>query len=896
MPRTHTLCLLHSRLVALVAAALLVIPLVAAPPAGAVSIDLSTDFGDASSPIRYEQGRVKGSIHGVVPSGWADDSSWADVDVAYEPRESEGRRFLRLDITRVETGQVQMAQRLPELTEAVTCELSVTLRNQSGGPVQIGVRRRSAPYTFLWRSPPLADAEWTTRQFRFALPATADPIGLYLTTKGIGYVDIAEVRLRALDRETYRRNIRAEHPDGGPANLVRVTRFPAGMPTGWSMDRSVSDGDEAVVTSDPTGALLIDSDRAVSVTGAPFRVASPIDEHRAVARVSGTGDWHLDVYNGKRRVATTPLRLDPSQSRDVGVSFETDLFDTDCQLRFRGEGPGTLRIAWVKAGPATKVDAFDPAAEPAIDVRLIDADAQAAGVQFADEDAAVVVRTLDAPPGATLQVVLTHGMGESETITMPASATTRLTALNDPSRPLGAYRVEAWLELEGERITPIAERVVYRLRRPRFWGVDGEASALGVHTISTARHNTMAKAIGINWVRTHDAGLDYVGWHFVEPEPGRWVFRDDAIDRYRDHDLMIFGQLGTAPKWASYYPPEKADRRFDYWNKYFQPRDLADYAQYVRVITERYRDRIKHWDIWNEPWIHAWWAVDFDPSIGGRAGFLTSEQPQRDYVRLKQTAFETAKSVDPAIRIAGFNTTTNNNPGRTRFTGPEWTRGVYEAGGLDYSDVMTYHQYASGSLGHPGDAVATGLQNAFGELFEAEGRGVRPIWMTEGQPNIGRSGTGLYKHTPTGAAADAYLASGDRMVRYLTSLRAHGVERVFLYSMHAHSGLFSDDGHWRVLTQPDGTLHPVGAALSAFAYHVDGLPFVERVELAPGVDAFVFGDAERTASVVLANPQHDAWLTPEGAEDLWGNPIAEGTPIGTTAVFLAGRAGEPATD
>ncbi|MEM6332196.1 MAG: hypothetical protein AAF823_02535 [Planctomycetota bacterium] len=794
-----------------------------------------------------------------------------------------------MDVKRIGSGGVQMRHDLPDLTEPSTAELSFTLRNQSGAPVQFAVRHRGVPYKFIWRSPPLADAEWVTRTLRFPLPAAEQSVRLYIMTRGVGPVDIAHVALRAFDRDEYVKQLKEAHPDGGPANLMRQTRFPAGLLTGWSLDRDSCDEDHVAISSDESGSLAIQASQAASVTSAPFRTVNPAVEHRAVALVTGSGSWRIEVFGqGSRPIASTPITLRGTEAFEAAVDFQPDLFSSQGQLRFRSEGEGVLNVAWVKVGPAASVDSFDASSGPAVDLRLTGSDAAAAGVQFDDEQAVIEVRALDAPMNARLRIDLIHGKGGTESFTLPAHRVTKFTELNVSDRPLGAYRVEAWLEVAGQAVTPVSERVVYKLRRPKHWGVDAPDSFLGVHTEATHRHGVMAKALGINWVRLHDPGLDLVGWHFVEPEPGQWAFDDAGIERYRDEHLMIFGQLGTSPYWASYYPPDRADSRFSYWNKYFQPRDLADYSNYVRTATERYRDRIRAWDVWNEPWIHAWWAVDFDPSIGGRAGFLTSEHAQQDYVALKTSAYETAKSVDPSLIVAGFNTSTNDNPGSTRFTGPDWTRGVYEAGGLEVSDVLTYHHYAGGSLGHPGDDVELGLEKALGEVFAHETRGVRPIWMTEGQPNIGRAAAGMYRHTLTETNTDTFIDAGDRMVRYLTSLRANGVERVFLYSMHGFTGIFDGGGRWRTLTQADGTLHPVGAALSTFAYHIDGLPFRQRIEPASGVHVYVFGGNSRHAAVVLTQAGHDPWSIPDGSEDLWGNPLPVGTPIDQTAVYLTG--------
>ncbi len=128
----------------------------------------------------------------------------------------------------------------------------------------------------------------------------------------------------------------------------------------------------------------------------------------------------------------------------------------------------------------------------------------------------------------------------------------------------------------------LGDQLVYRLPRPKYWGQDAPNSAFGVHTTSTTRHCVMLKAIGVNWTRLHDAGLDYIGWYHLEPRKGQWEFRDEPIHRYRKQHVMILGELGTAPPWASHHPGYDVNGYFD---RFYQPRDLDNYGNYVRAVA-----------------------------------------------------------------------------------------------------------------------------------------------------------------------------------------------------------------------------------------------------------------------------------------------------------------------
>jgi len=80
-----------------------------------------------------------------------------------------------------------------------------------------------------------------------------------------------------------------------------------------------------------------------------------------------------------------------------------------------------------------------------------------------------------------------------------------------PDKPYGAFRIEAHVKKpNGERISPYYEIIVHRLHRPHYWMKDAPNSPFGIHTNSTVRHIMMAKAVGVNWTRLHDAGGTYL--------------------------------------------------------------------------------------------------------------------------------------------------------------------------------------------------------------------------------------------------------------------------------------------------------------------------------------------------------------------------------------------------
>ncbi|MBI2300591.1 MAG: hypothetical protein HYU66_16900 [Armatimonadetes bacterium] len=399
-----------------------------------------------------------------------------------------------------------------------------------------------------------------------------------------------------------------------------------------------------------------------------------------------------------------------------------------------------------------------------------------------------------------------------------------------------------------------------------------------MHTLAATRHLIMAKAAGLNWVRLHDAGMQYIGWSWLEPERGKWIFFDAEVRRYRHWHLSVLGQLETAPHWATGYPQPCRG----YWDRWYEPTNLADWAEYVRTVTTRYRDDIRAWEVWNEPW-GSFWSV-YAP--GEKDERKRSETAAADYAALQAAAYRAAKAVDPTLTIVGFNSYGGYN-------GKDWTAALYRDGAYDTCDVFSYHKYTSAQLAYPGDDVtAEGLSHAAAPIVEARGQLGKPAWMSEG--TILRYGTwdGLYRHTLPYPNADDCHTAADNTARYLISTLSGGAEKVFLYTMHGIGYYYgSGQPQWRCLVTNDGFLHPAACALSALAWLIEGKPFVKLVEPAKGVTAYLFASPAGAVAAVSPQPQHAPYRLPAGqglaALDLYGNPPAA-LEVGRQVVYLTG--------
>lgn len=359
------------------------------------------------------------------------------------------------------------------------------------------------------------------------------------------------------------------------------------------------------------------------------------------------------------------------------------------------------------------------------------------------------------PEGARLEATVTHADGETATLTpvplvvQDGHAEGEFSFAVSPGKSLGAFRIGARVvDADGTPLGAWSEAVVARVKQPRHWGAFAPTSPFGVHCRPTLRHVTMAKAIGNNWVRLHNDGNHITAWAMLEPTKGEWHWSDADLGRYREGHMEVLGMLETAPKWASLWGltarGEAATGGPGYFEMYFQPRDLADFANYVSTVVTHYKDQISAYEIWNEPWQIKWFGTHYVEDEG-RQKIMTSDHPQKDYVGLMRTAFETAKAIDPSITIVGFNTTSNAEfrpVPEGVYSGPEWTAGVLAADGESYADAASFHHYTSELSGFPDDDVTQAVRDAFGPNAKVPTRTTLPVWMTEGSSTVG----GLVRH------------------------------------------------------------------------------------------------------------------------------------------------------
>jgi polysaccharide biosynthesis protein PslG len=98
---------------------------------------------------------------------------------------------------------------------------------------------------------------------------------------------------------------------------------------------------------------------------------------------------------------------------------------------------------------------------------------------------------------------------------------------------------------------------------------------------------------GIGWVR-----IDFV-WALIETSQGHfdWSVYDAIVDAAEARGISVLGILAYTPGWATDGAPLSGP-----------PRNVADWEDFCYRAAFRYRGRVTHWELWNEPNQPAFWG------------------------------------------------------------------------------------------------------------------------------------------------------------------------------------------------------------------------------------------------------------------------------------------------
>lgn len=260
--------------------------------------------------------------------------------------------------------------------------------------------------------------------------------------------------------------------------------------------------------------------------------------------------------------------------------------------------------------------------------------------------------------------------------------------------------------------------------------------------------SALMQEAGVGWVRT-----DFL-WEDIEPSGGVFEFvkYDTIVDVLQKDRIKILGILHYSTGWAS---------SCGKWN--CPPADNKLFIGFVKKVIERYRDKIKYWEVWNEPDSSTYW----NPQDG-----------LKSYCALLKEVYLAAKKIDPDCKIL--------NGGLSN--GLASVNKLYAHGAKGYFDILNLHSFENPL--YPG---ATARMAAYPRLahkiMARNGDGQKKIWITE----IGCPGAKAKDKTANwwlGKNPDEAQQAGWVKEIYTQLLKNKDVEKVFW-------AFFRDcKGHW----------------------------------------------------------------------------------------------------
>jgi hypothetical protein len=233
----------------------------------------------------------------------------------------------------------------------------------------------------------------------------------------------------------------------------------------------------------------------------------------------------------------------------------------------------------------------------------------------------------------------------------------------------------------------------------------------------------MVRDGGYKWVRQgfawNDIEINGKGIYTDTRNPGKvvnsWDKYDFIVQKAQENGLQIMARLDSPPLWAR-MPGDDVEQ----FHK-GPPANNQDFGDFARAVAERYKGKIKYYQIWNEPNLWGEW--------GGHA--INAEE----YVELLKVAHDSIKSVDPDAVIVTAALAPTTDVSLRNLNDILFLEDMYKAGAAPYFDVFSTMLYGLGQS--PEDRRADLDRLSFSrpillrEVMERNGDADKPIWISE---------------------------------------------------------------------------------------------------------------------------------------------------------------------
>ncbi|MES9858161.1 MAG: carbohydrate binding domain-containing protein [Sedimenticola sp.] len=245
--------------------------------------------------------------------------------------------------------------------------------------------------------------------------------------------------------------------------------------------------------------------------------------------------------------------------------------------------------------------------------------------------------------------------------------------------------------------------------------------------------------------RTHDSNVQ---WSKIEPSPKKYVFNilDEYVERANREGIEILYNFVHTPDWASSCKHIVGTSIFP--NKKKKPRscppvNIDDWISFVRVVAQRYKGKIKYYEIWNEPNSLNFWQGSIE-----------------ELIALQKAAYTILKEVDPNVQVVSPSVVKQ----------PLYFAQMLEAGFDQYADIIGYHFYTQPSMP---EMMIPDIQRIKRILNE---NGIdKPLWNTE-------AGWKVKLPDPIARKGIDIETAGKYLARSLIIQWASGIDRFYFYA------------------------------------------------------------------------------------------------------------------
>ncbi len=247
----------------------------------------------------------------------------------------------------------------------------------------------------------------------------------------------------------------------------------------------------------------------------------------------------------------------------------------------------------------------------------------------------------------------------------------------------------------------------------------------GVHTRLTDEVETwkiqrslrMVREMGTPWI------VEFFPWPYIEPQEGRftWDHTDTVIQHAQNQGLTVIARLGWVPSWARPADPGSAADQTTTLT-HLDREHYAEFADFVARFVARYRGRIHHIIVWNEPNLSFEWGYRLADPEG--------------YVDLLREVYPRARAANPDVVVmAGALAPTLEPEGSiTGMTDLAFLERMYEAGASPYFDALAVHAYGQTSPAEEPpapDVINYRRVELLREMMLAYDDGAKPVYVTE---------------------------------------------------------------------------------------------------------------------------------------------------------------------